>query len=136
MLKQIFYPGLLAGVLAGLFIFGAQQMKLVPLILEAEKYESAAPKGDASGHHGTEQTQSQAAAKAAITNGATTDDTVHVHDNGDRHVHGDGNAWAPEDGFERTAFSLLSNVLTAIGFGFVLAGAMALSRRKISWREG
>ena len=41
MLRGIFYPGLLAGLIAGLFIFGAQQLKLVPLVIEAEKYENA-----------------------------------------------------------------------------------------------
>lgn len=134
MLKQIFYPGLLAGVLAGMFIFGAQQMKLVPLIVEAESYENTA----GNGHHGTEKGAAHDHAEPAANNTApqATESTVHVHDNGQRHVHGDGDEWAPGDGIERTAFSLLSNVLTAVGFGLVLAGAMAISRRKIPWKEG
>ena len=115
MLKQIFYPGLLAGVVAGLFIFAAQQIKLVPLILEAEKFENAASAGHT---HlpATAPKEAQTPAPAEAAHGREE--------------------WAPDDGFERTAFSLLSNVITAIGFGLVLAGAIALSRRQVDWRQG
>jgi len=51
------------------------------------------------------------------------------------HAEDDG-AWQPAEGFERTAYTALFNVVEWVGFGFVLAGALTLSRRKIDWREG
>lgn len=130
MFKQIFYPGLLAGVIAGLFLFSAQQIKLLPLILEAEKFENAAPASGGDRQPSAPQTTVQGAAPASPSG------TVHLHEDGQRHLHSDGDEWAPDDGFQRIAFSLLSNVITAIGFGLVLAGAMVLSRRQIDWRQG
>lgn len=108
MVRQIFYSGLLAGVIAGLFLFGAQQLRLVPLVLEAEVFENAA-------------------AAPAGANGAADAEVAGV-------LAADG--LASGDGFGRIAFSLLSNVVTAVGFGLVLAGVMALSRREIDWRQG
>jgi cobalt transporter subunit CbtA len=35
-------------------------------------------------------------------------------------------AWEPEDGLQRTLFTLLANVLVGIGFGLLLSGAFAL----------
>lgn len=122
MFKRIFYPGLLAGVIAGLFMGSAQQLKLVPLVLEAEKYENVAPV--------SRPVKSQQLGKAQLVA-----PKVYIHEDGKHHGHGDAN-WSPEDGFGRIAFSLLSNLITAIGFGLVLAGAMALSRRELDWRKG
>ena len=117
MIRSIFYPGLLAGILAGLFIFGAQQVKLVPMVFEAESYE-----GQAAGGHDHGATQAEAPRSRS-------------HEDGAGHSHGD-DEWSPADGLERTAFSLFSNLITAIGFGLVLSAAFVLSRRRISWREG
>ena len=44
--------------------------------------------------------------------------------------------WAPADGIERAAYSLLADLLTSIGFAFVLVGVIALSRREVDWRRG
>ena len=40
------------------------------------------------------------------------------------------------DGIERHAFSLLAQVVTAVGFAFMLVGAMALSGRQVSMQTG
>jgi len=117
LIRSIFYPGLLAGILAGLFIFGAQQVKLVPMVFEAESYE-----GRAAGGHDHGATQAEAPRSRS-------------HGNAAGHSHG-GDEWSPADGLERTAFSLFSNLITAIGFGLVLSAAFVLSRRRVSWREG
>jgi cobalt transporter subunit CbtA len=117
MLRQIFYPGLLAGLIAGVFIFAAQQVEIIPLVFEAETYENAAA------DHG----RAPAATPA--------EQSVHVHEDGSRHVHG-ADEWSPEDGLERTAFSLFSNLVTAIGFGLVIAAAISLTGRSYSWQQG
>ena len=45
-------------------------------------------------------------------------------------------AWAPADGFERSAFTALANVVTAIGFALLLVTASELSGGLTGWRQG
>ena len=45
-------------------------------------------------------------------------------------------AWEPENGIERTAYTLLANILTAIGFALLLAAGLALRAGNATWREG
>lgn len=117
MLRQIFYPGLLAGLLAGLFIFAAQQVEIIPLVLEAEIYEDATP------------------VQTGETVPPETDTGVHLHEDGSAHVHA-VDEWTPGDGLGRVAFSLFSNMITAIGLGLVLSAAIALTRRNYNWQQG
>jgi cobalt transporter subunit CbtA len=46
------------------------------------------------------------------------------------------NAEAALEGWERGAYTLLADILTSIGFAFVLVGAIALSGREVDWRRG
>ena len=63
----------------------------------------------------------------------------HVH--GD-HVHGDedhgdeGGVWAPAHGLERTAFTVLFNVLTGVGFALVAAAASLITRLPLTPQTG
>ena len=50
-------------------------------------------------------------------------DVASAGDDGHDHAH-----WGPEDGFERTAFTALSNALTAIGFALVMLSAMLVTQ--------
>jgi cobalt transporter subunit CbtA len=53
------------------------------------------------------------------------------------HGHGDHEkAWAPQEGFERTAFTLLANVVTGAGFALLLVAGFALRGGAMDWREG
>jgi len=45
-------------------------------------------------------------------------------------------AWEPESGVERTAYTLLADVLTGIGFALLLAAGLTLRGGEIGWREG
>ena len=45
-------------------------------------------------------------------------------------------AWAPADGGERVAFTVVSNVLTGFGFALMLIAAIALSGRDVGSRRG
>lgn len=42
----------------------------------------------------------------------------------------------PDEGYERHAYTLITDVITAIGFALMLAAAFALSGRDVDWREG
>lgn len=51
--------------------------------------------------------------------------------------HGDhGRAWAPQDGFERAAFTLLADTVTGVGFALLLVAGLALRGGAIGWRDG
>jgi cobalt transporter subunit CbtA len=53
------------------------------------------------------------------------------------HAHGDGEeAWAPADGVERTAFTVLFNLLTGVGFALIAAAASLLTRLPITPNTG
>ena len=108
MIGRVLIAALLAGLVAGLAAAVVQLHKVTPLILEAETYEVAGGGGHS---HGEE----------------THDDGTGAHD----HV-----AWAPEDGFERSAFTILANVLIGVGWALLLVGGFVLSRRRIDWRGG
>ena len=45
-------------------------------------------------------------------------------------------AWEPADGVERTAYTMAADALVGIGYGFLLLGAIALSRRTVTARSG
>jgi cobalt transporter subunit CbtA len=106
MFIRILMTALVAGALAGVFIFAAHMVKTTPLILHAEIYENA---GSPEAH------------EAAAPTGETKSETEE---------------WAPGDGFERGAYTLLTDLLASFGFAFVLVGAIALSGRDVDWRRG
>jgi len=115
--RQIVFYSLLIGVLAGSVLTVVQTWQVVPIIKGAEVYEQAG--------------------EAALG-------PVHQH-SGHSHTANanNGDEWAPADGIERTAYTLLSNVLTAMGFSLVVLVAMyaTLSLRRngtagLDWRYG
>ena len=108
--RNVVLVAAIAGALAGLGMTIAQQLTTVPLILNAEVYEGE---------------------------GAATP----AHDHGDAaapsvaHEHGEG-GWQPADGFERTAFTLLANIVTGVGFALLLIAASELAGGISNWRQG
>jgi len=124
MLMRIVMSALLAGALAGTLVFAGHMWKTTPLILQAEVYENGPAEG-AGGHahsHAQDQAQKQdQGAAAGHSHGAAA---------------GDDEGWSPGDGLERHAFTLLLDVITAVGFAFILIGAMAISGEGVGWRRG
>jgi len=119
--RRLFFVAALAGLVAGALVTVAHEFSTVSLILEAEKYETA---GDAA-------PADETAAAATETDEATAG---HDHDAAG-HSH-DGEEWAPEDGFQRTAFTFLTNIVTGIGFALLLVAAYALRGGAVDWRTG
>lgn len=101
----------IAGVIAGLGMTVAQVLTTVPLILKAETFEQAED------------------AKAP---------PAHVHEDASAvaHEHEHGKGWAPQDGFERTAFTFAANVVTGIGFALLLIAVSELAGGIANWRQG
>ncbi len=71
-----------------------------------------------------------------ILEAETYEGAGHSHDHGEAAGHHEHAAvWAPADGLERTAFTGLANLLTAIGLGLLLTAGYAL-RGGVDWRRG
>ena len=108
MFRRIVFSAVLAGVAAGVLLTGIQQLRVAPVLAEAETYEAAGPAEEAHAH---------------------ADGGAHGHD---AHEHG---GWSPADGFERTFWTGVANVGMAIGFALLLGAAFSL-RENVSWRQG
>lgn len=122
MIARILLVAIAAGVIAGAFATVAQAVRVIPLILEAETYENAA------------------AAPAATADSTKKETTTHSHDNAAAkgHSHGDAEAeeWGPEDGFQRIAFTLLSNILLGVGFSLVLTAGIVMAGVDLTLKTG
>lgn len=106
MVNRVLSVSLLAGLLAGLLVAALQHVTTTPLILKAETYETA-----------MRALEAQQAAFSGDTK------LVLVHNHGTE-TGGDHAEWKPEDGFQRTAFTTLVTIATAIGFAALLLGGM------------
>lgn len=108
MIVRLFKTALVAGLIAGAFGWAVQMALTTPLIIAAEAYENAPPMLD------------------------------HAHDGdvAEDHSH-DDSAWAPEDGFERYAVTLVTSVLLGAGFGAILAACFLMANQdRVGWRRG
>lgn len=100
--RRLVLSALLVGALAGLVLSAIQHWQVIPIIQSAERFEQS---------------------RSSPASGGP----AHVHAGPAEHDHGEG--WAPADGLERTAFTLLSNVLTASGFALLVLAAMTAALR-------
>jgi cobalt transporter subunit CbtA len=114
MIGRVILAALLAGIVAGVFYGAIQQVRLTPLILEAEKYENAG-----SGHsHDTAAATTQSPVGTAGGPAEAEE------------------AWAPVDGFERSFFTFLASMIAGAGFAALLAGVSLLSGVRITPGNG
>jgi cobalt transporter subunit CbtA len=104
--RRLVWVALCAGLLSGLFATAAHQIGTVPVILKAEVYEKA------------EQVPAR----------------VHEHAHSATHEH--TIAWEPDNGVERTAYTLLADILAGVGFALLLAAGLTLRGGTASWRNG
>jgi cobalt transporter subunit CbtA len=51
-------------------------------------------------------------------------------------VHEHTGAWEPENGAERTAYTLLADILTGVGFALLLGAGLILRGGEVGWRQG
>lgn len=117
-MQRIVMAALLAGALSGIAAFALHIWQTTPLILHAEVYEAGQPApaaGQSHGHsHGAAQPHSNAAPAVAANAGPQK-----ISDDPARH-----------------ALTLGADLVAAIGFAFLLVGAMALSGRAVDWQRG
>jgi cobalt transporter subunit CbtA len=113
--RRLLLAAAAGGAIAGFAASGAQALRAIPLILEAERYETVgAP--PAQGHtapaDGT-ASMSHNQAKPAFDRGGGT----------------------PESGLERGLYTVMANLVMGVGFGLLLAAAFALWG-EVDWRRG
>lgn len=109
-LRSIVLCSAVVGLIVGVVVSIAQQFGTVPLILHAEVYEEAAE------------------AAAPMTTAAPHEAAGHEHS--------EAAAWEPANGLERTAFTVVINIATSIGYALILTGLFVLRGRPVGWREG
>ena len=114
--RNIVFTAVIAGLLSGLLMTVMQHFSTVPLILQAETYENAAPEAAHSHSHDV--------APAEVASAPAAD---HHHDE---------EAWTPADGFERFIYTAAADILSAIGFGLVLVAVSEAFGGFNSWRRG
>lgn len=112
--QRLFLCALLVGTCSGLVHGAIQRWQVIPLIEAAEVFE----------------TQAEPVEPAH--------DDAHGHDH--EHTH-DAAAWEPEDGLERTAWTVVANVLSGTGYALLLLPLIAAwdrrnGGRSASWRSG
>lgn len=147
MLRRLLITALAAGVAAGLLLTLVQQLRVTPLIHQAERYELAAQgsaKGtqdsvsDAQGSaEGTQDSVSVAQGSAEGTQGSAkgTQDSLTTAPGS---TSGDSEQQLT---FQQTAagrffVTMAVNVLAGVGFGLLLAAAFALHGRETSFYRG
>jgi cobalt transporter subunit CbtA len=113
--RRIVFSAALAGLVAGVLVTLLHHFGTVALILQAEVYEKAA---DAA---------APAASETAAASSEADMQTMPEHA---------GREWEPAAGFERTAFTLLADVITGVGYALLLVAGFALRGGAIDWRGG
>ncbi|MEO6396167.1 MAG: CbtA family protein [Devosia sp.] len=106
--QRIFFAAVLSGLVAGISMSALQQWQVTPLILAAEVYEDGAADGAVAHEHAS---------------------AVGSHESEEA-------TWAPQDGTERLLYTVLANLLAAIGFALLLAAVSVLSGISITARNG
>ncbi len=115
-LRMFLTVALLAGIGASLIGWGLHMLGTTPLILQAERFENAG--------------------EAAAPTTAEGEGAQHTHD-ADMHAHShDAEAWAPADGWERNLYTLGADVLTGVGYAFLLTAAIVFFGKGADWRRG
>jgi cobalt transporter subunit CbtA len=112
--RNIVLTAVVAGLLSGLLLTVMQSLSTVPLILQAEVFENAAPEAG----HGHEAVPSVGAAAPS-----------HEH-------HHEESAWTPADGLERFLYTAAANMLSGIGFALVLVAVCEALGGLNNWRSG
>ena len=51
-------------------------------------------------------------------------------------AHEHPHAWEPENGAERTAYTLLADILTGVGFALLVGAGLTLRGGEVGWRQG
>ncbi|MER8422253.1 CbtA family protein [Mesorhizobium sp. M1403] len=122
--RNVVFIAAIAGLVAGVALACMQAYATVPLILKAEVYEQAG-----GGHD-------HAAAPAAPAATGTMAMSSAAPAPAEAMAPAEDEGWAPADGFERFAFSVVANIVTGIGFALILVAVSEFAGGIGNWRQG
>lgn len=124
MFKTIIVSAFGAGLVVAATLSVVQSVTTEPLLFHAETFEGAEAPAPAAAPHehanGEAHSHDTAPAEAAAA-------PAHEHD---------PDEWGPADGFERTAYTFLANLLMGVGVSAVLLGLMSVRGGAINARTG
>ncbi|MER9694136.1 CbtA family protein [Mesorhizobium sp. M0179] len=133
--RNVVFIAAIAGLVAGVALACMQAYATVPLILKAEVYEKA---GGGHEHEHAAAPAANAADTNAMSTAAPAENAVSSAAPAPAEAAGpaEDEGWAPADGFERFAFSVLANIVTGIGFALVLVAVSEFAGGIGNWRQG
>ena len=164
MIQRVLLASVVAGAAAGIALTALQSVAVAPLLFAAETYETGVGDPGLLPHRHGELTHSHARGDRAHEHDGhalvSASDRAAPAAGGDARAgagsrtagrergqnpghggsaqadgHGQGGAWAPHDGIERTFWTGVSNVATAIGFALLIVAIFAW-RGGATWRQG
>ncbi|RVD49487.1 MULTISPECIES: CbtA family protein [unclassified Mesorhizobium] len=127
--RNVVFIAAIAGLVAGVVLACLQAYATVPLILKAEVYEQAG-----GGHHHDHAAPAATDSNAMSTTAPAGDAMSSAAPAAEAAPADEG--WAPADGFERFAFSVLANIVTGIGFALILVAVSEFAGGIGGWRQG
>ena len=127
MFARLLATALASGVLAGILISLVQEITTTPLIIQAERFESLGANA--------------VPANAISWNSSGVGGSIRLVHVGESHgsTGGDGEGsgvWQPEEGIERSFYTVLSNIVAGVAFAALLVAAFGLSKTRITPRSG
>jgi cobalt transporter subunit CbtA len=130
MIVKTLLAAIAAGLIAGAFMTAAQEMRVVPLILQAETYETeGAPAAHEHTSHATGTLSSTLAAMLPLATPAQ----AHGLEQHSADAHAEGGIMF---GLSRFSGTLMANLVTGAGFALLLAGLSTLIARPLTMRTG
>ncbi|TCQ27768.1 CbtA family protein [Rhizobium sp. PP-CC-3G-465] len=128
MIVKTLLAAICAGLIAGLFMTAAQELRVVPLILHAETYEGEPAPGTPTAHeHSSRESRSLLQSLASALQPVTP---AYAHDG---EAHEDGGIMF---GLSRFSGTLMANLVTGAGFGLLLGGIGVLTGSPPTLRTG
>lgn len=118
MFRRIFLTSFLAGVLGGLCISVVHEFTTTPIIIHAEQFENKANTKD----------QKQSAIRNSLI--------IFAHGKAGYAAKNSQETWGPANGWERTLFTTIANIITGVGFSLILVACFLLSKGSINGRTG
>ncbi|MBP1857534.1 CbtA family protein [Rhizobium herbae] len=133
MIVKTLLAALVAGLIAGVFMTAAQELRVVPLILHAEEYEGKEPGAEppAGATEGQQQHSSLQGSSliGEILSAISPITPAYAHEG----EHEEGGIMF---GMSRFSGTLLANLVAGAGFGLLLAGASLVFNHPITLRNG
>ncbi len=130
MITRVLAVGLLAGLVAGVAVAALQSFTTTPLIVAAEVFENGGEESHHSAaayHHPTGLILASGEPRLILVHGDAPE-------SGSAASSGE-EEWAPQDGVERTLFTSIATIGTAIGFALIIIAGMLFAGDKINERN-